>query len=248
MENVPPPSDASPPDRSGRDDGNRGASPALAWDDRGLVPAVAQDAITGAVLMVAWMNREALELTVATREAHFFSRSRGALWRKGETSGHTLSVREIRTDCDSDTVLLLVDPAGPTCHTGKTSCFYRKVQQGEAQDDGPPGVASSVLERVYRLILMRKSSTAAASYTKSLLDGGFPKILSKIAEEQEELAAELPTGEPKAIVHEATDLVFHVLVGLAARDIALADVFAELARRLGTSGHVEKASRPPKLP
>ena len=211
----------------------------LAWDERGLLPAVAQDAATGAVLMVAWMNAEALEKTTSTGEAHFFSRSRNRLWKKGETSGNVLSVVETRIDCDADTILLLVRPAGPACHTGKMSCFFRTAAGSE--DDGPAG---AIVDRVARVIEARKSSSSQASYTKSLFADGMPKILAKIAEEHGELAAELPTGSEAAIVHETADLLFHVLVGLAARDVPLAKVWAELERRFGVSGHVEKARRP----
>jgi phosphoribosyl-ATP pyrophosphohydrolase/phosphoribosyl-AMP cyclohydrolase len=213
----------------------------LAYDDRGLVPAVAVDATTGAVLMVAWMNAEALEATRATGTAHFFSRSRNRLWRKGETSGHTLAVRELRVDCDGDTLLLVVDAAGPACHTGKPSCFFRDLDGGE--DEGPRGAPAAVLDRVAAVIDARRSSSADRSYTRALLDAGLPKILAKIAEEHGELAAELDGGPEAAIAHEAADLLFHVLVGLAARGVPARAVWAELERRFGRSGHDEKRSR-----
>lgn len=208
---------------------------ALAYNDAGLVPAIAQDVATGEILMVAWMNAEALERTRATGFAHFYSRSRQALWKKGETSGNTLAVRALHTDCDADTVLLLVEPTGPACHTGERSCFF------EAGGGGPGG---SVVDRIAAVARARRdSATADKSYTKSLLDGGFPKILAKIAEEHGELAAELPAGDRDAVIHETADLLFHVIVGLVARDIEPAEVMRALARRFGTSGHVEKASR-----
>lgn len=210
-----------------------------AWDDRGLVPAIAQDATTGTVLMLAWMNREALALTRQTGDAHFWSRSRQALWRKGETSGNTLRVVEIRIDCDADTILLRCEPAGPACHTGKTACFFRPLDGDE--DEAAPGHVLAALERV--LIARRDGATAQKSYTRALLDGGIPKILAKIAEEHGELAAELPAGANEAVVHETADLIFHVMVGLVARKIPIDDVWRELARRFGVGGHVEKASR-----
>src|SRR5436305_2075468 len=151
-----------------------------AYDDRGLVPCVVQDADRGLVLMVAWMNAEALRLTRETGLVHFWSRSRQSLWKKGETSGHTLALVEIRLDCDRDTVLVLARPAGPACHTGMETCFG---------DD----VAPTILDRLDRTLAARRDSASAdKSYTKSLLDGGMPKILAKIAEEHGELAAELP--------------------------------------------------------
>jgi phosphoribosyl-ATP pyrophosphohydrolase/phosphoribosyl-AMP cyclohydrolase len=208
------------------------------YDERGLVPCVVQDAATHVVLMLAWMNAEALRLTRETRAVHFWSRSRQALWKKGETSGHTLAVVELRVDCDRDAVLVRATPAGPTCHTGTTSCFFTSDEHGD--DDGP---APPILSRLERTIEARRAATAANSYTKSLLDAGMPKILAKIAEEHGELAAELPAGPDAKVVHETADLLFHVMVGLAARQIPIEAIFAELTRRFGTSGHVEKAAR-----
>jgi phosphoribosyl-ATP pyrophosphohydrolase/phosphoribosyl-AMP cyclohydrolase len=216
--------------------------PTPAFDDRGLVAAVAQDVATGAVLMVAWMNAEAWALTRATGEAHFWSRSRQRLWRKGESSGHVLRVVDVRLDCDADTVLLQVHPHGPACHTGATTCFFTAADG--ATDDGAPGPASAVLGALERVLIARRDgATAEKSYTRALLDGGFPKILAKIAEEHGELAEELPDGEAADVVHEAADLLFHVLVGLVARRIPVDDVWRELGRRFGVGGHVEKASR-----
>jgi phosphoribosyl-ATP pyrophosphohydrolase/phosphoribosyl-AMP cyclohydrolase len=211
----------------------------MKFDDRGLAPAVAQDAVTGAVLMVAWINAEALEKTLASGEAHFFSRSRNELWRKGATSGHVLRVIEVRLDCDDDAVLLLVEPSGPACHTGKASCFHR-VMPTLTVDEGPPG---DVLERLWRVIQLRRLSTGERSYTRSLLDAGMLRILAKITEEHGELCAELPSGPEERVVHEMADLLYHLWVGLAARGIPPARVMAELERRFGTSGHEEKASR-----
>lgn len=208
------------------------------FDERGLVPCIVQDAVTDAVLMLAWMNAEALRLTRETEVVHFWSRSRQALWKKGETSGNTLALVELRLDCDRDAILVRARPAGPTCHTGATSCFFSPDDRPD--DDGP---ALPILLKLARTIEARRDSTAEKSYTKSLLAAGFPKILAKIAEEHGELAAELPAGPTDAVVHETADLLFHVMVGLAARAIPIEAVLAELGRRFGTSGHVEKASR-----
>jgi phosphoribosyl-ATP pyrophosphohydrolase/phosphoribosyl-AMP cyclohydrolase len=222
----------------------------VSWDERGLAPAVAVDATTGAVLMMAWMNQESLALTLESGEATFFSRSRGRIWRKGESSGNVLRVREARLDCDGDTILLVVerDAGGPACHTGKLSCFHRQFPDGR-EDDGPRGAPSAVVDRIVRVIEDRRAASASASasaeksYTRSLLDAGMPKILEKIAEEHGELATELPAGPEKAIVHETADLLFHVLVGLAARNVPVGAVWAELERRFGVSGHTEKEMR-----
>jgi len=218
------------------------------YDERGLVPCVVQDAAAGTVLMVAWMNTEALRLTRETGVVHFWSRSRQALWKKGETSGNTLALVELRIDCDRDTVLARVRPAGPACHTGATTCFF--TRDDGTEDDGVPAAEGATAEGAQILVRLaeilaarRDSATGEKSYTRSLLDAGMPKILAKIAEESGELAAELPAGDDDKVVHETADLLFHVMVGLTARQIPIERVFAELARRFGTSGHVEKASR-----
>jgi phosphoribosyl-ATP pyrophosphohydrolase/phosphoribosyl-AMP cyclohydrolase len=223
------------------------------FDDKGLVPCVVQDAHTGVVLMVAFMNAESFALTVDSGVVHFWSRSRQALWKKGETSGNLLHVVELRVDCDRDAVLVRARPDGPTCHTGTTSCFFRvREGDGERQDDGVPAATVSVtpeasdgriLDALAEIIAARKRSTAEKSYTKSLLDGGPAKIIAKIVEESGELCEELPSGPADAVAHETADLLFHVLVGLGARDVPLEAVWQTLRKRLGTSGHVEKAGR-----
>jgi phosphoribosyl-ATP pyrophosphohydrolase/phosphoribosyl-AMP cyclohydrolase len=218
------------------------------YDDRGLVPCVVQDAAAGTVLMLAWMNAEALQLTRSTEVVHFWSRSRQSLWKKGETSGNTLAVVELRIDCDRDAVLVRARPAGPTCHTGATSCFVHRAHDDgvtyEIDDGVPPAEGAQILVRLAQILAARRDgATAEKSYTKSLLDAGMPKILAKLAEEHAELAAELPDGPDGKVVHETADVLFHAMVALTARRIPIEAVFAELARRFGTSGHVEKASR-----
>lgn len=213
------------------------------YDERGLVPCIVQDAERGTVLMLAWMNAEALRKTRETGSVHFWSRSRQQLWKKGATSGNTLALVELRVDCDHDAVLVRAKPAGPTCHTGATTCFFHRDDGPD--DDGVPAV--TVLEQLARVLEARRdSATGEQSYTKSLLDKGMPKILEKIAEEHGELAAELPSGDDAKVIHETADLLFHVMVGLTARHIPIERVLDELARRFGTSGHAEKAARPPK--
>jgi phosphoribosyl-ATP pyrophosphohydrolase/phosphoribosyl-AMP cyclohydrolase len=220
---------------------------AVSFDANGLVPVVAQEAGTGMVRMVAWANREALERALADGQAWFWSRSRAALWRKGETSGNTLAVREVRVDCDGDVVLYLVDAVGPSCHTGATSCFFRKAGPGPdgplAADDGPPDPPALVVARVADVIARRRRERPAKSYVVSLLDAGFPKINAKITEEAGELVEALPAGDAAHTAHEAADLLFHMLVGLEAAGVPVSAVFAELARRFGISGIDEKASR-----
>jgi len=224
---------------------------AIKLDAQGLVPVIAQEADTGMVRMFAWANREALSATAATGFAHFYSRSRGALWKKGESSGHTLAVREIRLDCDGDVVLYRVDPEGPSCHTGATSCFFRAAGGLRAAgpdgvlicDDGPPDPPALIVSRVAAIIARRKRERPEKSYVVSLLDAGFDKVNGKILEEAREFVEALPAGDPAHTAHEAADLLFHMLVGLEAAGVPAGAVFAELRRRFGTSGIDEKASR-----
>jgi phosphoribosyl-ATP pyrophosphohydrolase/phosphoribosyl-AMP cyclohydrolase len=220
---------------------------AVQWDERGLAPAVVCHAETGAVLMLGWMNAEALVATAETGQVHFYSRSRQSLWRKGETSGNTLSAREIRLDCDADALLVVAAPAGPTCHTGKPSCFFRRADGATWIDDtGPGGAPAAVLDRLHEVLLSRRAAPAGKSYTASLLAGGPAAIAAKITEEAAELNAELAAGaaaDPDRTAREAADLLYHVLVGLVGSEVEPAAVWRELARRFGQSGHAEKASR-----
>jgi phosphoribosyl-ATP pyrophosphohydrolase/phosphoribosyl-AMP cyclohydrolase len=218
---------------------------AVSFDAAGLVPVIAQEARTGLIRMVAWANREALERTAATGDAHFFSRSRQALWRKGETSGNGLRVRELRIDCDGDVVLYTVDAEGPSCHTGATSCFYRRLDDDGALagDDRPPDPPAVVLTRVADVIAQRRRERPGKSYVVSLLDAGLGKINGKIAEEARELCEALPEGDAAHTAHEAADLIFHALVGLEAAGVPVDAVFEQLRRRFGVSGIDEKASR-----
>jgi len=216
----------------------------LTWNADGLIPAVAIDARDGRFLMLAWMNRESLDQTLRSGQATFFSRSRQALWTKGETSGNVLAVESVRVDCDGDTLVLEVIPAGPACHTGESSCAYRRIE-GDVlvTDHGPIGAPAAVVDRVYAVARARREASAGTSYTKSLFDGGWPKILAKLAEEHQELADELPAGDDDKVVHESADLLFHWIVALAARGIPTARIWQELEGRFGTSGHDEKRSR-----
>ena len=222
---------------------------AVKLDDQGLVPVIAQEADSGMVRMFAWANRQALQSTMETGLAHFWSRSRRALWKKGESSGHTLSVRELRLDCDGDVVLYRVVPEGPSCHTGATSCFFRAtpaIRDGGALavDDGPPDPPALIVSRVAAIIARRRRERPEKSYVVSLLDAGFEKVSGKILEEARELVEALPQGDKPHTAHEAADLLFHMLVGLEAAGVPIDDVFGELRRRFGTSGIDEKASRP----
>ena len=215
----------------------------LKFDANGLVTVVAQDRMTGEIRMLAHADERALRATLETGQAHFYSRSRSAAWRKGETSGHFLRVAEIWADCDSDAVIYLVDPEGPSCHTGRTSCFFQLVNpQGELQID-TEAHASALLPRLWAELEKRKRASAAESYTRKLLDAGVAKIGAKIREEAEELARALAVESNDRVLSEAADQVYHLLVGLLSRGVTLRELEIELARRFGVSGLVEKASR-----
>ncbi|HEY6878221.1 MAG TPA: bifunctional phosphoribosyl-AMP cyclohydrolase/phosphoribosyl-ATP diphosphatase HisIE [Polyangiales bacterium] len=219
--------------------------PTFDWlkrDAAGLATVVVQDRHTGLVRMVAHANQEALEATLATGFAHFFSRSRNKLWKKGEESGHLLHVHELWADCDGDCIVYLVDPEGPSCHTGAETCFYQRVQ-ADGTLAAPGGVASSTFPRLERELAARRDASAEKSYTRSLLDKGAGKIAEKIREEGGELAQAVESETDARVVSESGDVVYHMLVGLLFRKLSLRDVQAELARRFGTSGHDEKAAR-----
>jgi phosphoribosyl-AMP cyclohydrolase / phosphoribosyl-ATP pyrophosphohydrolase len=214
----------------------------LKFDERGLIPAVAQDHLTGQVRMVAYMNQAALEQTLSTGKATFFSRSRGSLWTKGETSGHVLHVVSVVADCDADTLLLSVLPVGPSCHTGRPACFFRRVGADGTLEDSA-SEAAPFLSELGELLHARKASTAEKSYTKSLLDGGPDKIGAKLREEAAELADAIKSESDERVVSEAADLLYHTMVGLTQRGLTLRQVIEVLAKRTHQSGHTEKASR-----
>ena len=210
----------------------------IRFNDVGLIAAVVQHADSGEVLMLGWMNREALERTLQSGDVWFYSRSRQAMWRKGETSGNTLAARDVRLDCDRDALLVRALPAGPTCHTGVTSCFFRTDDGGD--EESP---ASGALGELYRTLSERRGANADSSYTARLLASGAAGIGAKLSEEAGELSDAI-VGESEArVVSEAADLLYHVWVALLSRGIEPADVYAELRRRSGTSGVVEKAGR-----
>ncbi len=214
---------------------------AIKYNDKGLVPAVAQDESTGRVLMVAYMNREALEKTLSTGKAHYYSRSRKSLWLKGETSGNFQHVRSVWYDCDGDTILLQVDPAGPSCHTGETTCFYRRL------DDGRNASAmisrKDVIPELFKVLKGRKAASPDKSYVASLYSKGRGKILEKVAEESAEFIEAASEKGRDEVLYEFCDLLFHSMVLLANEGIEMDDALDELARRFGLSGIEEKESR-----
>jgi len=213
----------------------------LTFDAQGLVPVVVQDRLTGEIRMVAFATSEAVRNTVRTGRATFWSRSRGELWEKGQMSGNGIRVERVLVDCDADCVVYSSDPHGNSCHTGAESCFFQALEEGKlVQSNLQPQTLFARLEAVLEA---RKASTGAASYTRSLYDAGSAAIGAKVREEAGELAVALETETDERVVSEAADVVYHVLVGLRSRSIPWRRVLAELARRLGTSGHQEKKAR-----
>jgi phosphoribosyl-ATP pyrophosphohydrolase/phosphoribosyl-AMP cyclohydrolase len=203
----------------------------IAFGPDGLIPAIAQDAGTGEVLMLAWMNREALEKTIGTGQAHYYSRSRAKLWLKGETSGHFQNVREILMDCDGDALLLKIDQTGAACHTGNRSCFYRDVA-GEPAGAGSAKI-SDILAEVQRVIEDRRAHPKEGSYTNYLFGKGIDKMLKKVGEESAEIIIAAKNPNRSDLVGEIADMMFHVSVVMAERGILWRDVCAELERRRG---------------
>jgi phosphoribosyl-ATP pyrophosphohydrolase/phosphoribosyl-AMP cyclohydrolase len=202
------------------------------FDEQGLVPAVVQEAASGEVLMVAWMDREALEATLSTGFTHFWSRSRARLWQKGETSGHVQHVHAVHLDCDGDTLLVQVHQEGVACHTGQRTCFYRRLGAAPAEGDGEAPPPAGMLEQLERIVHQRKVSPAAGSYVATLLAKGQGAICRKIGEEATEVITAALGGEGNArVIEEIADLWFHTVVLLGERGLTVRAILEELARR-----------------
>jgi phosphoribosyl-AMP cyclohydrolase / phosphoribosyl-ATP pyrophosphohydrolase len=214
----------------------------LRFNEQGLIPAIVQDVATGQVLMLAYMNREALERTLATSLVHYWSRSRAQLWQKGETSGHIQHLRDLRYDCDADTLLVIVEQEGVACHTGEPSCFFRRF--AEAPDPMPLSISEGLLQQVYAVIQDRKSRAPQESYVASLMARGQDHVLKKVIEEAAEVLMASKDGRREAIVYEMADLWFHAIVALGWHDISPQEVLQELQHRFGKSG-LRTDPRPP---
>ncbi len=195
------------------------------FDEKGLVPAIAQDASDGTVLMLAYMNAASLQATIDSGYATYWSRSRNALWKKGETSGHLQKVMGMRYDCDGDALLLTVEQTGPACHTGERCCFFNTIIEGEI----PP--TSAVLQDVYAVIQDRMAHPKEGSYTNYLLAKGVEKIAKKVGEEATETVIAAIQNDADALCYEAGDLCYHLLVLLAERGVPLSKLWQELASR-----------------
>jgi phosphoribosyl-ATP pyrophosphohydrolase/phosphoribosyl-AMP cyclohydrolase len=220
--------------------------PDLKLDAAGLVTVVVQDPRSGTVRMLAHADEAALRATAATGYAHFFSRSRERMWKKGEESGNTLKVLEMWIDCDRDAVVYVALPAGPTCHTGAETCFTERLLPAGAAEAGEGVLAPRalpILAELERVLAIRKRDGRATSYTVSLLRGGADAIGGKLREEADELAVALAEESDERVASEAADVLYHLLVGLRSRDLGLDAVTEALAARFGRSGFEEKAAR-----
>ena len=208
---------------------------AVKYDERGIVPAIVQDAATGEVLMLAYMNAESLAKTVGTGETWFWSRSRRVLWHKGETSGNTQRVVDVVLDCDGDALSLRVEPAGPACHTGQTSCFHNVIQAPVETKQSTEDLGE-VLNALYGLLETRKRDRPEGSYTTYLFDQGLDKILKKFGEESSETIIAAKNEDAGALARESCDLLYHLMVLLVERGVRLGDLRDELVRRRGEQG------------
>ena len=210
-----------------------------------LIPVITQDAKTNEVLMLAYMNKEALELTIQTNYAHYFSRSKQRIWKKGESSNHLQEIVEILVDCDNDTLLLKVNQTGVACHTGRKSCFYTNLKTDKIISDVEINTTAAygIIDTLYHTICERKDEDVSKSYTAKLLKGNQNSMLKKIVEEAGEFTFAVKDDNEEEIIYEAADVAYHVLVALASKNINPDRVKQELARRFGISGIEEKNSR-----
>ena len=195
----------------------------IKFDEKGLICAIAQDYESGEVLMQAYMNQEAFDKTLETGYAHYYSRSRQKLWKKGETSGHLQKVKTISIDCDGDCVLMRVEQIGVACHTGNYSCFFTDIKEG--------GLGAEMLGKLQRIVLDRKQNPEEGSYTSYLFEKGVDKIAKKVGEEAVELVIAAKSKQKEEIVGECADLFYHTLVLLADAGVTLSDVCTELKDR-----------------
>jgi phosphoribosyl-ATP pyrophosphohydrolase/phosphoribosyl-AMP cyclohydrolase len=209
----------------------------LQFDEHDLIPSIVQDWRDGTVLMMAFMNVEALRQTLRTQRVHFWSRSRQQLWKKGETSGHELIVKKLYVDCDRDVLLVKAEPIGPTCHTGKRSCFFTEMQDERSCEQGETTEAwGGIFERLHEMAVNRKHHPQTGSYVSKLMEGGLDRILKKVIEESGEVSLAAKNQDSHEIVYEIADLWFHTLVLLGYVGISPQEVYRELGERFGKTG------------
>lgn len=196
----------------------------IKFNDKGLVVAVTQDYKSNEVLMVAYMNKEAIEITLKEKRACYFSRSRNCLWRKGDSSGHIQHLKGFYYDCDGDAILLKVEQLGKACHTGAYSCFHKQVYQDDITD-------KSIINKVYNQIINRRDNPKEGSYTNYLLDKGLDKILKKLGEETSEVIIGAKNKDKDELVYEMCDLIYHSLVLMVSENVTIEDLQKELTKR-----------------
>jgi len=215
------------------------------WEKSELLPVIVQDVANNEVLMMAYMNKEALELSISTKIAHYFSRSKQRIWKKGESSGHTQTIHSFNIDCDNDTLLIKVTQEGVACHTGRRSCFFTELESGDAVSEVEVDTreAYGVIDTLYHTIQERKSADPKTSWTAKLLSKGENTILKKVVEEAGEYCFAHKDNDESEMVYEAADLTYHMLVALASKNISPDRIKQELARRFDMSGIAEKNSR-----
>lgn len=211
----------------------------IKFDEKGLIPVIVQDYKSGEVLMMAYMNREALEKSLETGRMHYWSRSRGKLWLKGETSGHYQSIQSISMDCDGDTLLAKVEQKGAACHTGHYSCFYREVQEGGVKETSGKvfdekevyNDRAKILQELYNIIIDRRLNPKEGSYTNYLFEKGLDKILKKVGEETAEVIIAAKNKSRDEIRYEIADLIYHLFVLMVERDVKPDEIYDELKGR-----------------
>lgn len=215
------------------------------WEKSELLPVIVQDDTTNEVLMMAYMNREALQLSLETKLAHYFSRSKQRIWKKGESSNHLQHIHSFMIDCDNDTLLLKVKQDGVACHTGRKSCFFTELDSGEVtiEKSVDTDAMYGVIDTLYHTILDRKNADPETSWTAKLLSKGDNDILKKVVEEAGEFSFAVKDKDEDEIIYECADLTYHVLVALGHMNISPDRIKQELARRFGMSGIEEKNSR-----
>ncbi|MEN8146003.1 MAG: bifunctional phosphoribosyl-AMP cyclohydrolase/phosphoribosyl-ATP diphosphatase HisIE [Campylobacterota bacterium] len=215
------------------------------WEKSELLPVIVQDETTNEVLMMAYMNREALQLSLETKLAHYFSRTKQRIWKKGESSNHLQHISSFMIDCDNDTLLLKVKQDGVACHTGRKSCFFTELDSGEVtiEQSVDTDAMYGVIDTLYHTILDRKNADPETSWTAKLLSKGDNDILKKVVEEAGEFSFAVKDKDEDEVIYECADLTYHVLVALGHMNISPDRVKQELARRFGMSGITEKASR-----
>lgn len=215
------------------------------WEKQELLPVIVQEVQTNEVLMMAYMNKEALSLSLETKIAHYFSRSKQRIWKKGESSGHIQEIHSFNIDCDNDTLLIKVTQNGVACHTGRKSCFFTELESGEAK--GKVEVSSEalygVIDTLYHTIQERKLADPETSWTAKLISKGDNTILKKVVEEAGEFSFAYKDDDESEMIYEAADLTYHMLVALAVKNISPDRIKQELARRFDMSGIAEKNSR-----